>query len=212
MQPKNNLHILIAEDDFLVSETIQNELQDLGYAVAGKASDGRQAVEMTQLLQPDVVVMDIMMPEMNGLEATHNIFKTCPTPVVMLTAYDSPDLVEQAGKAGAGAYLVKMPSTREIERAITIALARFDDMVELRRLNAALQSRNKELHKALGKIKTLEGILPLCTECKKIRNEEDQWEKIDVYIKKHSPADISHTICPECMKKNYPEEYKALFE
>jgi len=147
MQPQNQISVLIAEDDFIVSEAIQKGLEELGYTVAGKAPDGRQAVEMTQALQPDVVLMDIKMPDMHGLEATRNICLTCPTPVVILTANDTPDMVKQAGEAGAGAYLVKIPKAREIERAIEIATARFDDMMELRRLNIELQSHNEALRK-----------------------------------------------------------------
>ncbi len=103
MQAPKKLSVLIAEDDFIVSEAIQKGLEDLGYTVVGKAPDGRQAVEMTQSLQPDVVLMDIKMPDMDGLEATLQIYQTCPTPVVILTAYDTSALVEQAGEVGAGA-------------------------------------------------------------------------------------------------------------
>lgn len=211
MQPQSNLHILIAEDDFMVSETIQKELESLGYTVVGKAPDGRKAVDLTQALQPDLVLMDIEMPDMNGLEATQHIYHTCPTPVVMLTAYDSPDLVAQASEAGAGAYLVKMPGAREIDRAITIAVSRFDDMMALRQFNGELKTRNEELQKALGEIKTLEGILPLCSYCKKIKNDVGKWEEIDVYLHSHSQADISHSLCPVCMKKHYPKEYEAIY-
>ncbi len=203
-QPKK-LQVLIAEDDFMVSEIIQKNLEELGYTVIGKASDGLKAVKMTQLLHPDVVLMDIEMPDMNGLEATEHIYQTCPTPVVMLTAYDSPDLVQRAGEAGAGAYLVKMPSAREIDRAIVIAVSRFSDMMTMCHLNDELETRNKELQKALDEIKVLKGILPLCSFCKKIRNDKNKWEEVDVYIYKHSQADISHGVCPDCMKKHYPD-------
>jgi PAS domain S-box-containing protein len=69
----------------------------------------------------------------------------------------------------------------------------------------------KELRKALAEINTLRGILPLCSFCKKIRDDEGYWEKVDIYISKHSQADISHSICPECMKKYYPDEHKEIF-
>jgi DNA repair exonuclease SbcCD ATPase subunit len=64
-----------------------------------------------------------------------------------------------------------------------------------------------ELKQALNEINTLEGILPLCSFCKKIRDDHGNWEQVDVYIHKHSQADISHSICPECLKKHYPEAY-----
>jgi hypothetical protein len=69
----------------------------------------------------------------------------------------------------------------------------------------------KDLTQALSEIATLKGILPLCSFCKKIRDNKGCWEHVDVYIQKHSEADISHSMCPECMKKNYPEEYSSIY-
>jgi len=148
MSNQETVRVLIAEDNSLVSEVIKGLLEQAGYTVVGEAADGLEAIEMTQSTRPDVVLMDIKMPVMDGLEATQLIHKRCPTPVVVLTAYDTPALVEQASAAGAGAYLVKPPNVREIEHAITIAMARFDDMMELRRLNAELQAEITERKRA----------------------------------------------------------------
>ncbi len=142
---KKDIRVLIAEDDYLVSRVTRGLLEKAGYTVVGEAIDGAQAIEMVQSLRPDVVLMDIKMPGLNGIKATRLICQRCPTPVVALTAHESGDLVSEASAAGVGAYLVKPPRLREVERAITIAMARFDDMVELRRLNADLQARNEEL-------------------------------------------------------------------
>ncbi|MGD1996828.1 MAG: response regulator [Anaerolineae bacterium] len=136
---------LIAEDDYLVSEMIRGLLEDVGYHVVGEAADGLEAVEMTESLQPDVVLMDIRMPEMDGLEAAQTIYERCPTPVVVLTAYETPNLVDRASATGVGAFLVKPSSAREIERAVTVAMARFEDMMELRRLNVKLRRQKAEL-------------------------------------------------------------------
>jgi two-component sensor histidine kinase len=145
--------VLIVEDDFLVSEMIRGVLKEIGYAVVGVAADGQQAVEMTRSMRPDVVLMDIELPGVDGIEATRRICKSCPTPVVVLTAYDAPELVERVSAAGAGAYLVKPSSAREMERAIVVAMARFDDMMELRRLNAELEVEIAERIQAEEKIK-----------------------------------------------------------
>jgi PAS domain S-box-containing protein len=69
----------------------------------------------------------------------------------------------------------------------------------------------KELRESLAEIKTLRGILPLCSFCKKVRDDKGYWEQVDIYISKHSEADISHSICPECLKKHYPDEYKEMY-
>lgn len=144
MKSGKAVRVLIAEDEALVAEMIHGVLDDLGYVVVGKAIDGRQAVEMTQVLKPDVVLMDIEMPNMNGIEAARNIYEKCPTPVVILTAYETPELLDEASAAGVGAYLVKPLDVGSMERAITIALARFDDLIKLRDYAIQLEKKVQE--------------------------------------------------------------------
>ncbi|MCI5222331.1 MAG: PAS domain S-box protein [Candidatus Electrothrix sp. AR4] len=90
-----------------------------------------------------------------------------------------------------------------------IAIVR--DITERKKYEQERENLIDKLEKALGEIKTLHGILPLCSYCKKIRNESGSWEQVDVYIYKHSEADISHSICLDCMKQHHPEEYEALY-
>ena len=103
---------------------------------------------------------------------------------------------------------MKPPTTPEIERAIIIAMARFADLVELRRLNAELAIRNQELQEALAKVRTLRGLLPICASCKKIRNDQGYWQQVEVYVRDHSEAEFSHCLCPDCARKLYPELYE----
>jgi AmiR/NasT family two-component response regulator len=212
MNNQRDVRVLIAEDDYLNSEMIKGLLEEAGYTVAGEAADGFETIEMTRSLQPDVVLMDIKMPDMDGLEATRRIYESCPTPVVVLTAYERSELVEEASAVGVGAYLVKPPNAREMERAITIAMARFDDLMELHRLNAELQVGNEarerlilELQEALAQVRTLSGLLPICSSCKMIRDDEGYWNQLEAYIQDHSEVVFSHGLCPECAKKLYPE-------
>ena len=198
MKAPSPVQVLIADDDILVIEAIQEMLDRIGLKVVGKVADGRQAVEMAQSLRPDVILMDIVMPRMDGLEAAKEIMDFCPTPVVLITAHETPELVELASEAGVGAYLVKPPKIRELGRAIAIAMARFEDLMELRRLNA-------ELQEALAHVRTLSGLLPICAACKKIRDDAGYWHQVEVYIRDHSGARFSHGICPDCRAKLYPE-------
>ncbi|MCB9104902.1 MAG: response regulator [Anaerolineales bacterium] len=135
-------------------------MEQTGYIIVGEAADGRQAVDLTRTVQPDVVLMDIEMPHLNGIEAAEVIQQHCPTPVVILTAYDTPELILRASEAGVGAYLRKPPHTKDLQIAITVAMARFGDLMELDRLNDALELRNTELQAALDQIKTLKGFTP----------------------------------------------------
>ncbi len=201
MSMDKNIRILIAEDDYLVSEEISRVLKSKGYKSIEMADNGLEAVKLVCHTHPDVVLMDIQMPELDGLEAARQIQECCPTPVIILTAHESKEFIDQASEAGVAAYLTKPPKPGEIESAITIALARHADLMELRRLN-------KELQKALSEINTLRGIIPICANCKRIRNDKGYWEKIESYISKHSDADFSHGICPECARKLYPDYFE----
>lgn len=146
MSPTKTLKVLIAEDDYLAREKIKELIETIGYTLVGEATNGQEAVEMASALAPDVILMDIQMPVMDGLEATRRIQSRSPVPVVVLSAFQTPELIEQASKAGVGAYLVKPPTAREIDRTITIAVARFEDMMELHRLNLRLQKEISRRH------------------------------------------------------------------
>jgi YesN/AraC family two-component response regulator len=194
MTPAKLYCVLIAEDDVLVGDVIQSELERLGHRVAGRATDGRQAVELTKCLRPDIVLMDIAMPELNGLEAARQIQEQCPRPVVLLSAHEETEFVNRAGALGIGAYLLKPPNGPELARTMAIAEARFTDLMELRRLNAELQL-------ALDKVKVLSGMIPICAGCKKVRNDRGFWQQVENYISEHSGARFSHGLCPDCLKE-----------
>lgn len=193
--------ILLAEDEYLVAEMVGGILKELGHTVVGKATDGQQAVAMTEKLKPAVVVMDIKMPDMDGIEAARRIADVCPTPVVVLTAYETPEMIEAATAAGIGAYLTKPPMARDMNRALAISVARFEEMMELRRINA-------ELKEALFTVKTLSGMIPICANCKKVRDDKGCWHQIEEYIRNHSEVEFSHGVCPDCSRQLYPEFVK----
>lgn len=135
-QHDEQVRVVIAEDNYLVSEVIKDVALSLGYLVVGEAATGVEAVALTESLRPDVVLMDLKMPDLDGLAAARLISARCPTPIVVVSAYDTPDLLQAASSAGVGAYLVKPPQAREMDRAVTVARARFADLQELRRLKA----------------------------------------------------------------------------
>ena len=206
MTTKHGIRVIIAEDDFLVGKEISRAVKHMGYEVIAEASTGSEAGEKTCELKPDVVLMDIQMPGMNGLEATEQIQESCPTPVVVLSAHESQDMVEKASITGVGSYLTKPPKASEIDRAITIAMARHTDLMAYRRLNQKLLQRTRELEEALDKVKTLSGLLPICASCKKIRDDRGYWNQIESYIQQYSEAEFSHGICPECSDKLYGDQ------
>ena len=140
--------VLVVEDNAAACEVIEEVLAELSYNMAGCAKNGQEALEMAVRLRPDVILMDIGLPDLDGIEVTRRIQQESPTPVVVISAFDRTDLVESASVAGAGAYVVKPPTAPELERAVTIALARFHDMMELDRLNRKLQAELAERRRA----------------------------------------------------------------
>jgi two-component system, sensor histidine kinase and response regulator len=146
------IKVLIAEDDFLIAEEISRIIKKLGYQIIGVASNGVKAVEIALKLKPDVVMMDIIMPKLDGLEAAKQIVNGCSAAIIILTAHESHDLIEKAGEFGIAAYLTKPPKAEEIERAVYIALARHRDLAESRRLIKELEDHKQQL-KALNATK-----------------------------------------------------------
>jgi AmiR/NasT family two-component response regulator len=195
------VRVLIVDDDVLVLETIQDILESasarvpgaLQYTVVGRAMNGLQAVELACTLQPDLIMMDIEMPDLDGLAAARQIQEDCLAPVVMLTAHNAPELVAQASDAGVVAYLLKPLNASAITSLLPVALARYQDILQLRRLNT-------ELRQALDTIKTLSGFIPICAWChRKIEDETGDWISLEVYIERNSDAQFTHGICPDCL-------------
>jgi len=209
MIPAHPFNILVAEDDFLVSREIERAVTACGYTIIGTASNGIDVIEQVKELRPDVVLMDIHMPRQDGLLAARLIQEQCPTPIVVLTAHESQDLVDKASRSGVGAYLTKPPKKEEIERAVTIAVARHRDLMALKQLSDQLEKTNRELEASLSEVQRLRGIIPICASCKKIRNDNGYWEQVEEYIRDHSQAEFSHGICPDCAEKIYGEYLRS---
>jgi len=125
--------VLLVDDEALIRMGMRVILRDLGFHVVGEAADGREAVAKVAALDPDVVIMDVKMPVMDGLEATRRIMATHPVPIIVLTAYNQQSLVEEAADAGVLAYLMKPVREAEVGPAIAVARARFADLAWLRR-------------------------------------------------------------------------------
>lgn len=125
--PTSKRRVILAEDESLTRIDLQGILTQRGYEVVGEASDGKAAVELARQLRPDIAILDIEMPEMDGIEAARIIWDEKICPVLLLTAYSQRDLVERAREAGVMGYLVKPFRTEEVSPAIEVALARFDE-------------------------------------------------------------------------------------
>jgi len=145
--------ILIADDESLILMDLREMLTNLGYLVVGEANDGRSAVNMARELGPDLVIMDVKMPDMDGIEAAKVLTEERVAPVLLLTAYSQQDLIERAKEAGVVGYLVKPFRESNLAPAIDITLARFEEFQALQKevedLEEALETR-KVVDRAKG--------------------------------------------------------------
>jgi two-component system, response regulator PdtaR len=145
--------VVVAEDEVLIRLDLAEMLTEEGYEVVGQAGDGETAVDLTTELQPDLVVMDVKMPKLDGISAAEKIATARIAPVVMLTAFSQRDLVDRATQAGAMAYVVKPFGKADLIPAIEVARARFAEIqaveAEVSDLNERLESR-KAVDRAKG--------------------------------------------------------------
>ncbi|HHX63281.1 MAG TPA: response regulator [Chloroflexi bacterium] len=125
------VRVVIADDESVIAMDLREMLNNLGYLVVGEAGDGRSAVNLARELRPDVVLMDIKMPDMDGIEAAKVLTEERIAPVVLITAFSQRDLVERAKEAGVVGYLVKPIQETDLTPAIEIAISRFHEFREL---------------------------------------------------------------------------------
>lgn len=149
----DQVRVLIAEDNELVALTLEEQLTVLGYAVAGVARTGKEAVSLCDQLAPDLVLMDMQMPDLSGDAAARQIMARNPRPIIILTAFSDPEHIHKAEAAGALAYLIKPINPEELPATIEIALARFRDLQTLRSKVVDLQDTidsRKLIERAVG--------------------------------------------------------------
>jgi response regulator NasT len=153
--------VLVAEDEALIRLDLKEMLEEEGYAVVGEAADGEQAVEMAGRLRPDLVILDVKMPKMDGIAAAERIAGERVAPVVILTAFSQRDLVERAREAGAMAYLVKPFQKKDLVPTIEMATSRFAEIVALEQEVGGLHERleaRKTIERAKGVLMTEHGM------------------------------------------------------
>ena len=144
--PKNkSLRLVIADNEPIIRMDLREMLEEAGHEIVGEAIDGRKAIELTRMHRPDLVIMDIKMPEMDGITASRKIAEEKLAPVLLLTAFSQPEIVEKAKDSGVLGYLVKPVRESNLFPAMEIALSRWEEMKgmeqELDRLKDSLETR-----------------------------------------------------------------------
>ena len=201
-----SIKVLIAEDDPVSCSVLNAFLSRWGYEVV-VATDGTEAWEILhQPEAPRLAILDWIMPGITGVDICRRLREEDQSPppyVILLTSRAGAEDVVEGLEAGADDYISK-PFNREELRARTRAAAR---LVELQ---SSLHQRVAELEEALASVKTLQGLLPICSYCKKIRTDGNYWQQVEAYISEHSEATFSHGICPACYETHVkPQLAKA---
>ncbi len=191
------MKVLVADDDAatrLLSETV---LKSWGYEVC-TATDGAEALCLLENgPRPDIALLDWMMPVRDGLEICRIIRakpQTVPVYVILLTSLGGRENIIQGLQAGADDYITKPFDRGELRARLEVGRR----IVELQR---SLVERVQQLEDALARVKQLQGLVPICSYCKKIRNDRNYWQRLESYLSDHSEAQFSHGICPECYEK-----------
>jgi phosphoserine phosphatase RsbU/P len=191
------MRALIADDDRIATEILSTALKRMNIEVA-VANDGGTAWELlTAGGGPSLAIIDWMMPTIDGLELCRRIRQTAAHAhmyVILLTGRDDRKDVVAGLDAGADDYIVKPFDPDELRARVQVG-------IRVLTLQERLADRVAELQDALTRVKRLQGLLPICSYCKRIRGDDQYWQQVDSYIVEHSDAQFTHGICPPCSQK-----------
>jgi DNA-binding response OmpR family regulator len=193
------MRILVADDDAVTRKLLESTLGRLRLDVIAVA-DGNAAWNALETLKgkdaPELALLDWMMPGLEGIQILRRI-RTTPgfelLYVILLTSRTDKEDVAYGLAAGANDYIAKPFDPSELEARVRVG----ERMVKLQR---SLAARVAELEVALAHVQRLQGLLPICSYCKKVRNETNYWEQVDSYLTSHSDVQLTHGICPQCME------------
>jgi len=197
---------LIADDDLTYRRLLKALLAKWGYDVL-VTSDGDAAWQVLQAPDaPQIAILDWMMPGKDGVEICRQIRESSqsdPKYIILLTSKGGKEDVVSGLDAGADDYITKPFESEELRARVQVG-------ERILKLQSELATRVKELQEALDQIETLEGILPICMYCKKIRNDQNYWQQVESYISQHSQAEFTHGLCPECFEKHIKRPLQGL--
>jgi DNA-binding response OmpR family regulator len=200
------MRILVAEDQAVSRHILVANLRQWGYDVTA-VEHGTRAWEALQAPEaPQLAILDWLMPGMDGIEICRQIRQgpqNRPIYLILLTARRGQEDKVHGLQSGADDYITK-PFNREELRA------RVEVGIRVLELQGTLAQRVRELEVALSRVKTLQGLLPICSYCKKIRDDRNYWQQVEGYISDHSEAQFSHGICPECYERFVQPELDRL--
>jgi PleD family two-component response regulator len=200
MNKKKKSRILIVDDEAVNIQMVEKALQN-EYDICS-AHNGYDAIRQLKEKQPDLILLDIMMPDLSGFDVC-KIIKAdemfADIPILFLTAMDTMTGETMGLESGGIDYLTKPVNLDLLKLRVHnhIDLKERNDLIREQR--DLLARQKEELEAALARVKQLEGIIPICMYCKKIRDDQKSWHQLERYISEHSEAVFSHGVCPDCL-------------
>lgn len=201
---KIKLHLLIVEDSAEDAALMRRELERAGYIVASERVETESALRqaLTQATW-DAVLCDYTLPHFSGKSALRIVRETdADQPFIYVSGTIGEDVAVEAMKSGAQDYVLKHNLKRlapAVERELREAKLRREKRI----LEADRERLITELRAALMDVKRLSGLLPMCASCKKIRNQRNEWQRLEIFIRENSEAQFTHSLCPDCLKRLY---------
>lgn len=200
------MKILVVEDNPVTQYLLEATLEEQGHEVI-LSSNGEEAWKKYKSEKILLSVIDWIMPEMDGLELCRRIRDSERSAgsehcyIIILTGKTSTDDVVEGLDAGADEFMTKPFNKKALLARIRVGERIIDLKQRLNTRNKKLKETITRLEDALAKVKKLEGLLPICSYCKKIRDDQNYWNEVDSYITEHSEVQFSHSVCPECYEK-----------
>jgi len=191
-----NMSILVVDDTVINTELLSLVLKKKNYTVR-IADSGKCALEQVRFAPPDLILLDIMMPGIDGFETCRRLKADqnfANIPVIFITALDEMSDKLKGFQVGGADFITKPFQAEEV-------LARVKAHLTIQKLHKDLATKNQKLEQALEEVKTLQGIVPICSMCKNVRNDSGYWQKVEMFVSERVGTKFSHSYCPTCLAK-----------
>lgn len=200
------MNILVADDDDITRLTVGSALGQWGYTVIDVSNGALAWAELQKLDGPRIAMLDWQMPGMDGPDICRHVRATphlASVYLILLTGRDSQADVNEGLTAGADDYIAKPFNFDELQLRVRTG-------ARIRQLQDDLSRRVSELENALAQVRLLQGILPICSYCKKIRDDANYWQQVESYIATHAEVRFSHGICPDCYESQVKPQLRKM--
>jgi DNA-binding NtrC family response regulator len=205
--PSNaEIRVLLIEDDPNDAVLLNHELRRGGLSFGVRCVDTRENfLRELDAERPDVILSDHGLPHFDGFSALAIARQKCPdVPFLFVTGSLGEEMIIETLRGGATDYVLKHQLSK-LTPAVVRALREAEERRRRKEAEAEQQRLIHELKEALARVKTLSGLLPICSSCKNIRDDKGYWNRLEVYLEEHSSATLTHGICPECAHRLYPD-------